>query len=617
MNKEKEGIKKTNKSIYILLIILGILVFLILLNFIIRGIFNKTNINNDANKVKKVLSDKYSFIDCVNEKCTYVYTKEKQLNKNIINIYNLNGKNIAKFTYNKKDKDYSVVDATKNYFITKEEYKDKDDTYSLRNNKGKLLYSTKYKLISLNDYVLLVKNEKSYTALNKDGKEIYDEISNYDIDDNNKYPSLTMNGKNIILNTNGELLLSNYTIEYRKYNDNKDLVYMIVRDEDDKYYYFDAKKGKKSNKAYENYTINSDKVYLNRKNKRYLLNDNGKVNKDYYKDSYELSKIFNKKINKKKYYLYSYGLKNEKQKYVFVDDLKDKSFGILNIKNKKYDKLYNYNSKRNYYYSVLINLDKNKNIIQINCSKFNCTRPTTHIYDLDNNKNIYTSDEELLSNFTMYSDGYKVIKYSSDVSDDNLKNKYVLYDKSNTLIDTSSTEIIPIDKKLVYGQTDNTYLSLYDTNKREFISGKNEVSKINIGGKTFYQYVDGNNKILINSSGKEVTKVGKDDYLEYSNSNIIYKQSNKVIIYNAKKDKKYTYNLKNNEKLVTNKTYNTKPFRGAFYVSNNKKFKIINSKGNIIRTIDYKISNIKYNNDDGIALIFITKNNKNGLYILK
>ena len=74
-------------------------------------------------------------------------------------------------------------------------------------------------------------------------------------------------------------------------------------------------------------------------------------------------------IDSSKYYVYDNSVYKENQNNVFVNKKDDNTFGIYNVKDNKYKKLYDYskeNSKSN-----ITEVNKN-GIYQISCKKDNC-----------------------------------------------------------------------------------------------------------------------------------------------------------------------------------------------------------------------------------------------------
>ncbi len=635
MNKKD---KKVNNSL-ILIIIAVIILVILLINFILGGTSDKSYINEDITKVKKVLSAKYLEIDCVDKSCKYVVAVSGNLNKKAsYSVFNSNGKKIAKYNvdYSKKgQKKITVVQATKNYIVTREKINDKTYNYVMRTTNGKELYSTNKKIIKINDNYALYENDtNNYVIIDKKGKTKYTSISDYKIYANGQYLMIKISDKYYVLNEDGKQVLSNYIIDKEVNDENGDLIYLIVKNQKNNlYYYYNLNKEKIVGNSFINYKESKIKNemlitrVIKNENIKYRLNEKGiqkKLSDNDKENNSNLVKKIRSKIDDKKYNLYSYGIESSNQENVFVDNMEDKSFGVLNLKTNDYNKMYSYNAEKTYYYSSLSKLDsKNSSVVYINCSSYNCDEANSIIYNLDENKEIYSAkgNDLIISEYTEYEDGYKVINYSNSSSNEDLRGKSVLMDKNDKILLTESSSIVLVDKKLIIGKTPNTYLILYNTTTNKKINSEDSsASKIKFEDKTLYKYIKDDKTIICDSEGKEIINIDITSYITYSNNNIIYLDDNKLCIYNVNNNETKYYEMEKNEELINLESKLVAPYRGAVFINNpnEKTVKILNSKAKVIRNINNaQISSININKEDGHALIIVKKlDSKNHLYEL-
>ena len=194
---------------------------------------------------------------------------------------------------------------------------------------------------------------------------------------------------------------------------------------------------------------------------------------------------------------------------------------------------------RYYFYSTvskLNSINKEDNILKISCSDYSCDKKESIIYDVKNNKELYKVDNINVSDYKEYEDGYKVVSFSSDRTN-NYGSKNVVFEKSNKEIEVSNNNITIVDKKLVYGEEDNYSITLYSIKKGKILNTQ-KATKEEVSGNVVYKYTDKNdNIIIINSKGNEVIKVSDNDYFKSSDGNYIYIKENMLYVYNIKKNK--------------------------------------------------------------------------------
>lgn len=634
---KEEKVEKKDSNIFIVtFLVIGILGILVFINFISSGFNNKNDKYSDISKVKKILNTKYNKIECVDSDCEYVVSLlGDELKKSIYTVYDLQGKKIAtlKIDYSKKSEGLvDIVAATKKYIITRTLKKD-EFTYMLRGTNGKPKYTSKKEIESLSDNLVAIYSGKDYKIIDSNGKTILDSVKSYSKYADGKYINIKLDNKNLIIDEKGTEVLKNYLISQAvESKDNDKLEFLIVKNTSNyKYNYFNIKNGKIEGDAFENYSQNDEgeiiiSKVINNDTKKYVLKNDGKQIK-YDNDEDEIYDKIKEKISSEDYYIYRYGIKSLNQKYVIVNSKSDNSIGVLNVNNKKYSKLFQYNGSYNYGAVVNEIGEDNNNILRITCSTSYCEEEKNLIYDLDKNKVIYKENKNgvSISEFALYDGGYKIIRYSYVSNDEKYAGKTVVYNKKNKEIYKSENYISIIDKKSVIDSSRSSSLILYSTKVKKVLNDEKTLAiRFKLGENYFYKFTDSKDKInIINTNGKSIISVPSNSYVTYANNYIIYLTDNKIFIYNAAKNRTKLYKLKSNEKL--NDEYNDiiKPYRGVTFINNtnDKIVKFVNSKGSVMRTIrNAEISKVKVSKD-GNALIFVKTQDKNidlyGLYIAK
>ena len=631
--------KKENKKKKIILVI--ILVFVIALATIIVRIIKNDNIKH----VNKVLSQNYYMIDCLDSDCNGIAAyKGAKLGKSTVELINSQGKVIAKYkdVYDAKAKTVKEpVSLGKNYFI----YKNTDVSsskitgYSIANKNGKETYGTNNSLKTLTDYLVVMdetdKGLNSYSILDAKGKILFKNINDFDIYADNKIISAEVNGSKEIIDEEGNLILSNYYVATEIYDENGEVIYLLVEDsKNNTYNYFSIEDLKIVGDSFQNYTRNGDGTLTITKKEnnsivKYTLYKDGK--QKLIGDSKTQSEIANelkKKVDSEKYNLYLTSIYDSDQKYIFADDIKNKTFGIYNIKNNNFTKIFEYKAGTSSLYSSIskISNDRNLNYYQISCSTYSCENNEFYIYNLEDGKVVYSlSDSSLIiQNYYQYGKNYKVIKYSYSSSNDDYKGKYVLYGRDNKEIVNSANPIVVIDEELLVGSEVTTSLIIYSSKDKKVLNDDNSLAtKISIDKKKYYRYQTTDNTILLNEKAKEVIRIDATSDLIYSDKLMVYIKDRIISIFNASTGKTKKYKLKENEKMNDAAGDLIAPYRGALFINNSadNNIKILNSKGNIIKKIKKsEIQNVYKTTDDNV--IIITKNDTKkqtlyGLYIAK
>lgn len=622
-SKEKEVVSMTKKQkilFVIALIIIILMVYLILTNKKIDGI----------TKVNKIFDEKYYDVKCISEKCDYIIASsgdEGKISKKY--IYNYNGKKISSYkeTFNSNSKTSNEInEVSENYLIFKKVNRSNNDItgYYLTDLKDNKKYSTSNELKYLTDNLLLMKKQGGYEIITKDGKEKYSNIDSAKTFNNDKIVLINVNNTSVILDNKGEKILEDYTVSKEVKNNDGDTLYLVIKDvKNNLFYYFDVDKKEIIGDNFQNFSEKDNKGNLiitkvkNNVLSKYILDKNGNQKKYTEKNTQKYVNDIKMLIDSSKYYVYDNSVYKKNQNNVFVNKKDDNTFGIYNVKDNKYKKLYDYskeNSKSN-----ITEVNKN-GIYQISCKKDNCKTNENLVYDLNNMKKIFDIKDNNLSilNYTSYENGYKSVKYG-----DNNNSKYVLYDNNNKKVIDSNKQIIVVDDEISYtnDKTEDDVL-LYSFKKNKTYNKENEEAKIvSISNYTLYKYKTDDKTCILNSKGKKIECTKDDIKLSYSDDLVYYLSNNKVVMINAQNSKKNKYNLENNEKINDIKGDLIPLYRNTLFVNNsaNDYIKIVSNTGRVIKKINNtEIVSVKQ--IDKTNVLIFTKNtidNKDyfGLYL--
>lgn len=622
-SKEKEIVSMTKKQkilFVIALIIIILMVYLILTNKKIDGI----------TKVNKIFDEKYYDVKCINKKCDYIIASNgDESKKSKKYIYSYSGKKISSYkeTFNSNSKTSNEIsEVSENYLIFKKVNKNNNDItgYYLTDLKNNKKYSTSNELKYLTDNLLLMKKQDGYEIITKDGKEKYSNVESAKTFNNDKIVLINVNNTSVILDNKGEKILEDYTVSKEIKNDDGDTLYLIIKDaKNNLFYYFDIDKKEIIGDNFQNYSEKDNKGNLiitkvkNNILSKYILDKNGNQKKYDEKNTQKYANDIKMLIDSSKYYVYDNLIYKENQNNVFVDKKDDNSFGIYNVKDNKYKKLYDYskeNSKSN-----ITEVSKN-GIYQISCKKDNCKTNENLVYNLNNMKKVFDIKDNNLSilNYTSYENGYKSVKY-----DDNNNSKYVLYDNNNKKVIDSNKQIIVVDDEISYtnDKTEDDVL-LYSFKKNKTYNKENEeASIIDISNYTLYKYKTDDKTCILNNKGKKIECTKDDIKLSYSDDLVYYLNDDKVVMINALNSKKNKYNLEKNEKLNDIKGDLIPLYRNTLFVNNsaNDYIKVVSNAGRVIKKIN-NAEIISVKQIDKTNVLIFTKNtidNKDyfGLYL--
>ena len=609
-----------NKIIYVIVSIFVIAAIVFLVKY-----FSSKNIK----MVRNILKPVYSDITCIDDNCSSIKaTKENKNGDKTVELYNDKIKKVGSYVLKdgKKDKK-QIVSIKDDYFIVSE-----DKEYYIFNKSFKELYKTNNALISLNQKYILEKGEK-YTLLNYKGEKLFENISEYNLYNNQKIIEIVTENKYVIYDEVKNKILDGYKIDKEVVDSENNTLYLIVKNvKTGVYQYYDCNNYKMIGDSFENYTVTTDNELVVSKRENgtkvdYKINTKGeqtKLDKSFSKVE-EINNI-SKDMNDDEYYLYSISVYESNQNVVLVDNKKSKEFGFYNLKNKKFNKIYSYNTKEDNIYSSVtkLNSDNDNNYLEVSCSSKLCGKNLLYVINIKDKKTEFYNENEkvVLQNYTQYENGYKMIKYSNKSEDEKYKGKYVLYNNKNEEVSISENEILILGQKVVFGPVKNETVTLYSIKNKKSLNNTG-ANIIKIKNKGYYKYQDEkNNTILLDSNGKEMLKVKMSQNLKNSDDSLIYIDNKKVKMY-SDDFKVKNYSLEKNEKLINNNTNDILPYKGAIFINNTKEkyIKIVNFDGMKIRKIKNSTVESIYQNKEKNVYIIAKKEDKNGtnfgLYLAK
>ncbi|MBR4351254.1 MAG: hypothetical protein IKP98_03435 [Bacilli bacterium] len=634
--KTKKEFKITNKHKLIAGIALGVIIILCLCLFLFRSKVDTIT------RVKKIASTKYYAVECLDTNCDYIVAaRGNKLGKIKVDIFNASGNKVASF----KDKYYSkntylldVSDVSKNYIIFKKIGKTTNSVegYTIANTKGKAKYSTGNKLTKVNNYLISEYDSKDnmYLILTNKGRVIYDGVNSINKFASGKVVALSIRGNNILVNETGENILNGYTVSKDVVNLNGETLYLIVSDsKGNGYYYFDVNSNKIIGQPFNGYTAseNDGELIITRKENntstKYILSANGKQTK--MEDDTVTDRVaFIKEKLSSDYALYVSSVVKADQRYVFVNKIKDSSFGVYDVNSGKYTKLYNYSSDSKS--TTIYDLESNGNNVymQATCVKGYCDKDTLFVYDLTNNKELFKSiGNSGIQKYAEYTNGYKVIRYSNTAENEKYQGKYVLFDKKNKEVLVSPNIIIPVGEDNLFGEVSSTKaLILYSTKDKKALNNDNYLgSKIIVKNSYVYKFSDKDNTYLYSSKGKKLVSIKTSDAkMIYSDETIVYILNGKVNIVNPTTGKTKKYRLKGEERINDLSGDTIPPYRNSLYVNNTDKdyVKVVNVSGKTVKKIKgVEIKEVTKNDKTNNVIIIVRKLDKNnntfGLYIAK
>lgn len=605
--------KKGKKILCLLVTILILIILIFVVYYIISG--------EGITRVKRVLPLKYDEIKCIDTSCSAIVAKRND----VITLINGKGKKVARYKENTNIEPYQV---SNEYFLSRKITDNTDENeYYINDKTGKKIYTTKNFLEIFNNDYILQKNDEKYSILNKQGKEIYSNITEIKKYLDGEYIYLKIGNEDSIVDNKLNNILSNYKIE-KLINDK----YFILKNtKEDVFCYFSIKNKKIILNNFESYKENNDGTIVvtkreNNEENKYILKENGKLEK---KENITQVQIINKikeKIDNSKYYIYTVSIKDENVKNILVDNKQTNEFGVLNIDNNKFNPLYSYTKSENYYSTINKLNSENENYYQIVCNIDSCSNIKVLIYDVDKSEILYKNENQnlIIQLYKQYADNYKVIKYSSNSNDDKYKDKYVLYNDKNEEILSSNNEIVVVDKILLYGDISSKDLVLYNSKNNKILNGQKSAQRLKLGNKVFYKYLDDNNfTIILDDKSEEIVKSNEKN-IKYTDDNIVYLDGNNVNVYDINTSITKTYRLEKNEEITDYSNNIISAYNGGIFINNKEEnyIKVINKNGKLIKKINKVQLNYVYNNEENNNVFIIVKRKKDlkttyGLYLAK
>ena len=609
-----------NKIIYVIVSIFAIVAIVFLVKY-----FSSKNIK----MVRNILKPVYSDITCIDDNCSSIKaTKENKKGDKTVELYNDKIKKVGSYVVKKEKEDKKqVVSIKDDYFIVSE-----DKEYYIFNKSFKELYKTNNALISLNQKYILEKGEK-YTLLNYKGEKLFENISEYNLYNDQKIIEIVTENKYVIYDEVKNKILDGYKIDKEVIDSENNTLYLVTKNvKTGVYQYYDCNNYKMIGDSFENYTVTTDNELVVSKRENgtkvdYKINTKGeqtKLDKSFSKVE-EINNI-SKKINDDEYYLYSVSVYESNQNVVLVDNKKSKEFGFYDLKNKKFNKIYSYKTKEDNIYSSVtkLNSDNDNNYLEVSCSSKLCGKNLLYVINMKDKKAEFynENDKIILQNYTQYENGYKMIKYSNKSEDEKYKGKYVLYNDKNEEVSISENEILILGQKVVFGPVKNETVTLYSIKNKKSLNNTG-ANIIKIKNKEYYKYQDEkNNTILLDPNGNKMLKVKTSQNLKNSDDSLIYIDNKKIKMYSDDFEVK-NYSLEKNEELMNNNSNDILPYKGAIFINNTKEkyIKVVNFDGMKIRKIKNSTIESIYQNKEKNVYIIAKKEDKNGtnfgLYLAK
>ncbi len=440
--------------------------------------------------------------------------------------------------------------------ISKKYYIIKKDNYHLYNINNEEIASGD-NIYYVSDNLAFVDNN----IISVKGEILFYNIKNIKSYYKNKYFLID----NYFVNEKGKVLLVDYEIRKEK-RINNELDYFIVK-KNNMYYCFFPIVDTIIGEGFDGYFEYNEKIYILADNKIFEISTNG-IRR-------EITFVIDKNIDKKKLD-YSKAVRKNR-----ILTKRDYYLGLLETDTNKF---YRIMKAKNYSYTYIDN-----NHINILADNKN------YVYDLENKKIVYSNN---FDDIVIFANNYKTLK---------INNKYYLLDDDDRRITTSNKQIILLDSKAKVGKI-NKKISLYDY--KELYDGE----KININENIYYKYQKDDISYIVSKNLKE--KYKSDSYLNYMNNTIVELKEDKINFYNKKKNKTYTYDIKDY------KIANDSIYKNALILSNDKDIIVLGEKGNLIKKIkNVKLESISFSKTKGSIIVIVEKdklfNKYKGAYVLK
>lgn len=603
--------KKIFKNKIALILVITIIALLIVfLIFFIKG--NK----NIVTRVDKILKPEYYGIECINNDCKYMVAYEgKAKGKTTVRIINSDGKTVVKYkTDNSKELVNYPVNATNKYVIVAlRDKKNYTHGYAVYNSKGKRVHKNeKETLYPITDKYFYGKNNDLYTIYDYKGNAVFKDTKDLRFYNDNKIITFETDKLNIIDNKSNRIL-DDYRIEEEIIKNDKTL-YLIVKDNNGVYFYFDVNKNKIVGDSFNSYTVLSDKKLIISKKvnngiKKYVLDTNGKVekeiktNKNYTKDVLAGYTVIDDSVVSG----------NQKGLLVYFGN----SYGTFDLKTEEFTKIADFkdNNKHVETYNIFNDLDEIR--IQVGCSKTYCNEKFITVYDPINNSIVLnvTSNEKDIKKYREYKNGYVVLTYTDDT--------HTLYNnKGEKLYDSISNIVVVGQDILVDDNSNSSNVLLYSIKDKKMLNDENSLALLDdTSNYDLYRVFDEKNLYLYNSDGKLLNKVAvKDSNIVLGDKYYLFSGKKIIDVYSLMDNSKSTIKLLANESITTADGANIAPNKGQIIVSDYKNdvIRVKNIKNRTLRKIKKsEVFYVSFDKENNSSFMIVKSNKKYGLYIIK
>ncbi len=595
------------------------LVLVIIVALLAVWFFNRTD-KNVITRVSKVLWAKYYKVECVDNDCKYVAAyKGEDTGKSTVKIIDLNRKTVIKYTmdYTKDELKKVPVSATSKYAILAlKDDKDYTHGYSVVNSKGKeVLNEEKTTLYAITDKYFYGEKDTLYTIYDYKGNELFKDVSDLKFYNDKKIITFVSDKLNII-DENSERILNDYEIISDVKEDNKTL-YLVVKDKENAYYYFDVNKNKIVGDSFYSYVIMSDNRLLvtrksNNEIKKYVIDTNGKEKEEISSKNKMTENI------KEGYEVVEDTILNANQKGVLVRNTKDNSLGTYELKTGDYSKIFDFKDTsltQINVYNLYESLDTAR--LEVGCSKTYCNDEVITVYDPFENTIVFktVNSEKEIRYYREYNNGYKVITYKD-------KSYSLFDDKGEFVLSSIDNIVIPDQKVLVDDEGSDSNVILYSVKEKKTLNNSESLALLDkTSNYKLYRYFDDEKMYLFDKDGELFKEIPiAESSVTVGDKYILNQAKKKVTVYDLINNTESKFKLDDGDSLDDENSATIAPNKGMVVVSNKDEdyVKVLNYKGKKVRKIKKStVKTVNYDKESNKAFL-ITKTGKNfGLYIIK
>lgn len=595
---------------------LAIIAILVLLCFIF-----KTN-ENMISRVTRVLWAKYYNIECINEECKYVaaYKGDKK-GKSTVKIINSKGKTVVKYTINATDElSKKPVAATDKYAILAlKDNKAYTHGYVVVNSNGKeVLKEEKVTLFTITDKYFYGKDDELYTIYDYNGNVIYKDVKELNFYNSNKIITFVNDGLTIIDETS-ERILNGYEI-VKEVKDGNDTLYLIVKDKDNVYYYFNVTTNEIVGDGFNSYSVMSDnKLLVNKKInneiKKYLLNIFGKEEKEISSKSEAIKEITSKV--KEGYEVSEDSIFSTNQEGVLVVNTNENSFGTYNLKTGDFSELFRFSgeTRKISIYNLYEDLETVK--LEVGCTLDFCTEETVAVYNpYDNSISFRISNSEKeVKRYREYEDGIKVVTYTDKT--------FALIDQDGKEVLTSLNNIVVLGKKIIVNDdASKSNVILYSAKENKVLNDDNTLAILDEKSNySIYKFYDEESLYLYDNNGELLKKIPiAESSITIGDKYISYLSKNKLNIYSLINDRTINIDFNDGESNSDGNGTIIAPNKGTVIISNkeDKVIRVLNyNKKQVKKIKNSTVKTVSFDEKNN-NLFLITKSGKNyNLYIIK